>query len=58
MFLKLLLSALALFASGVGALRVSVMLENYVLLIGGVLLSSAAVLLLSRASLPESALRG
>lgn len=50
MLLKALLLALLLFAGGVGILRVSVLLENYLLLTGGMLLSVAAVLLVNQAA--------
>ncbi len=58
MLLKVLLSALALFVTGVGTLRVSVMLENYILLFGGLLLSAAAILLLGKAPETGSVTRG
>ncbi len=50
MLLKALLYAMAMMVGGVGTLRASVMLENYVLLVGGVLLSLAAVILVGHAA--------
>lgn len=57
MLLKALLLSLTLFAGGTGILRASVILENYLLLAGGVLLSLGAILLVSDASAKQRATR-
>ncbi len=45
MLLKAFIATMAIFASSVGVLRVSVVLENYVLLVAGLGLAIAAVAL-------------